>query len=295
MLKFLFKPQKPIRFIPTAFIFLFFLLILFCGSIQAEGENKGALFLVSYGVGDGDLITLRAVNTIKKSDVIVYREKGISHLQKYLKNKIIIDSSFSGWRTYGKDCTQLNTEKEKASCLKNQETRQELIKKIREALEAGKTVSVLGSGDLLIYGGPYRWYLEEFKDVHPTIIPGVSCLNAANAALGRDIMLGRESRSAVMTTMREIDKFAAHHPTMIIFTMHTKFKDLVAKLKKYYPPDTPIAIVYYAGYKEKQHVTRESLDTILEQTKGKLFPFEHLVYVGDFMRQNPSFMSNNVK
>lgn len=46
----------------------------------------------------------------------------------------------------------------------------------------------------------------------------------------------------------------------------------------------PIAIVFYAGYKAKEHIVKGRLDTIIEATKDQPFPFEHLVYVGDFMK-----------
>jgi precorrin-4/cobalt-precorrin-4 C11-methyltransferase len=241
------------------------------------------LYLVSLGVGDVDLITLRAIDTINKSQVIVCRKKTEDKFATYLKGKEILDDSLSGWRTYRKDRAAITDKKEREKHRKNNETRSKLIAQIRHALDAGKTVSVLGSGDLCIYGGPYRWYLEEFKDMHPKIIPGVSCFNAANAALGKDIMLGKESHSAVLTTARNLEKFSGHHPTMAIFTMHTQFEDLVEKLKTQYPPETPIAIVFYAGYKDKEYITRGRLDTILQKTEGQKFPFEHLVYVGDFM------------
>jgi len=241
------------------------------------------LYLVSMGVGDVDLITLRAIDTIKKSQVIVCRKKTEDKFETYLKGKEILDDSLSGWRTYRKDCSSITDIKEREKRRKSNEIRSKLIARIRHALDAGKTVSVLGSGDLCIYGGPYRWYLEEFKDMHPKIIPGVSCFNAANASLGKDIMLGKESHSAVLTTVREVEKFSRHHPTMAIFTMHTQFEDLVEKLKTQYPPETPVAIVFYAGYKEKEHITRGRLDKIVQKTRGQKFPFEHLVYVGDFM------------
>ena len=244
---------------------------------------ESRLYLVSIGVGDVDLITLRAIDTINKSQLIVCRKGMEDRFATYLKGKEILDGSLSGWRTYRKDCAAIKDEKQKERCRKSSETRAKLIAQIRHALDAGKTVSVLGSGDLCIYGGPYRWYLEEFKDMHPKIIPGVSCFNAANAALGKDIMLGKESHSAVLTTVREVEKFSKHHPTMAIFTMHTQFEDLVEKLKTQYPPETPIAIVFYAGYKDKEYITRGRLDTILQKTEGQKFPFEHLVYVGDFM------------
>ncbi|MFV9691456.1 MAG: SAM-dependent methyltransferase, partial [Desulfobacteria bacterium] len=112
-----------------------------------------------------------------------------------------------------------------------------------------------------------------------------SCFNAANAALRKDVASGKETHSVVLTTIREAEKLSRHNPTMVIFTMHTKFKDLVDKLKNLYPPQTPIAVVVYAGYKEKERVIRGRLDTILEQIGGEKFPFEHLVYVGDFLDQ----------
>ena len=251
----------------------------------AHQQAENHFYLVSLGVGDPDLITLRAINTIKASDVIVCRSQNTAALDEYLKGKTILDQSMAGWRKYRKDCASIKDPEQRVECQKSAESRAQLIKSIRAAVGAGKTVSVLGSGDMMIYGGPYRWYLEEFKDLHPKIIPGVSCFNAANAAMGKDIMMGKSSHSAVLTTYREIDKLAASHPTMIIFTMHTKFNDLVEKLKSYYPADTPIAIVFHAGYKQKENIVRGRLDTIIKQTEDKPFPFEHLVYVGDFMKE----------
>ena len=253
--------------------------------VLAHQHAESHFYLVSLGVGDPDLITLRAINTIKASDVIVCRDQNTQELAEYLKDKTILDQSMAGWRKYRKDCASIKDPEQRAECQKSAESRAQLIKSIRTAVEAGKTVSVLGSGDMMIYGGPYRWYLEEFKDLDPKIIPGVSCFNAANAAMGKDIMMGKSSHSAVLTTYREIDKLAASHPTMVIFTMHTKFNDLVEKLKSHYPADTPIAIVFHAGYKQKENIVRGRLDTIIKQTQGKPFPFEHLVYVGDFMRE----------
>ena len=266
----------------------FFALIFFqmCGVSHALNEKgKSALYLVSMGVGDADLITVRAINTIKKSDVIVCRKETNERFAEYLKGKKFLDISLSGWRTYGRDCSKIEDKEKKITCEQNSEKRAKLISGIRSAIAAGKTVAVLGSGDLLIYGGPYRWYLEEFADVNPLVIPGVSCFNAANAALRKDVASGKETHAVVLTTVREIEKLSKHHPTMVIFTMHTKFKELVGKLKKLYPPQTPIAVVVYAGYKEKERVIKGRLNTILELVGDEKFPFEHLVYVGDFLAQ----------
>lgn len=267
------------------FCLLTFLLVHSGKSIvhAADLKNAGGLYLVSTGVGDADMITVRALDTIEKSDIIICRPQTREQFSKYLEGKTFWEGAFNEWRTWNQDCSEFKDAKQKEKCKSDRAVREELAAKIRGAIEDGKTVSVLGSGDLMIYGGPYRWYLEAFKDSPPKIIPGVSALNAANAALGKDIMMGKKTSSTVMTVYRDIDKLAKHNPTMIVFTMHTEFDDLVKKLSEYYPPETPIAIVFYAGDEEKEYQVSGSLDTIIQKVEGIDFPFEHLVYVGDFL------------
>ena len=268
------------------FMVFFGLFFLQAGAVSHASIEKGksALYLVSVGVGDADLITVRAINTIKRSDVIVCREKTKERFAEYLKGKEFLDSSLGSWRYYGKDCFKIKDKKKRARCEENRKKRAKLISQIRSAIAAGKAVAVLDSGDPLIYG-PKAWYLEEFKDLNPIVIPGVSCFNAANAALRKSITSGKETRSVVLTSRRDIEKMSAHHPTMVIFTMGTEFKDLITRLTKLYPSQTPIGIVLYAGYKEKERVIRGTLKNIINKVGDEKLPFEHLIYVGDFLEQ----------
>lgn len=167
----------------------------------AHQQTENQFYLVSLGVGDSDLITLRAIETIKVSDIIVCRDRTKAEFSEYLQGKTILDPSRVGWRMYRKDCDAIDDLQERTKCQRCADDRTQLIKQIR----------------------------------------------------------------------------------LVIFTMHTKFNELVDKLKTHYPASTPIAIVFYAGYKQKEHIVRGRLDTIIAQTKDKSFPFEHLVYVGDFM------------
>jgi precorrin-4 methylase len=70
---------------------------------------------------------------------------------------------------------------------------------------------------------------------------------------------------------------------MAFFTMFTELPAVVDKLKTHYPGDTPIAIVLYAGYRDKEEVILATLDTIIDTVKEKKLPFEHMIYVGDFL------------
>jgi len=162
---------------------------------------------------------------------------------------------------------------------------------IRQAVKEGKTVSVLDSGDPTIYG-PNMWYMEAFEDLKPEIIPGISCFNAANSALKKGVTSGKKAHSVILTASfgkeeytgsDSIEKLAENQSTMVFFTMFLNMEEVVKKLRVNYPPETPIAIVLYAGYKEKENVIQGTLDTILEKTKGEKLPHEHLIYVGDFL------------
>jgi len=179
---------------------------------------------------------------------------------------------------------KLTDKEKKAWSEERQKRRAELVSKIRSQIAKGKTVSVLDSGDPLIYG-PMAWYLEEFKDLNPIVIPGVSCFNAANAALRKSITSGKKIHSVVLTSRQDIEKMSAQHPTMVIFTMGTKFKDIIKRLKEVYPLMTPVSIVVYAGYKEKEEVIKGTLKNIADKVGDEKLPFEHLIYVGDFLTQ----------
>jgi precorrin-4 methylase len=255
--------------------------------VHADPEKgKGQFYMISTGVGDSDLITLRAIKAIQESDIIICRPETREAFSSYLEGKIFWEGAFHEWRTRGKKCEDISDPQKRDKCQKDREARQELEARIRSAVKEGKTIAVLGNGDLFIFGGPYRWYREDLADLDIKTIPGVSCLNAANAVIGKDIMGGSSVHSAVLTHYQDIDKLARHQPTMIIFTMHTQFPDLVDKLQKYYPAATPIAIVFYAGYKDKEYKICGQLDTIAEKIENIEIPFEHLVYVGDFMERN---------
>jgi precorrin-4 methylase len=79
-------------------------------------------------------------------------------------------------------------------------------------------------------------------------------------------------------------KLAETRSTLVFFTMGMNLPEAVDQLKRHYPGDTPIAIVSHAGAADRQAVLQATLDTVLERLGGDKLPFEHLIYVGDFLR-----------
>jgi len=244
--------------------------------------------LVGVGPGDPDLITLRAINAIKKADLVFCLESVKTKFAEYLAGKEVIHGYWRLFPYYGQDPSQLEAD-ERRQCEAMAAKRNEFIGLVRGAVGEGKTVAIVDSGDPLIYG-PWAWCLEEFEDLHPEVVPGFSSFNAANAALRRGITTSENTKSVILTaadwlgTADTIERLSAHRTTMVLFTMRTEFKEFIDKLSINYPPDTPVAVVKHAGYAGKEEVVHATLGTILNRVGPDRLPFEYLLYVGDFLQ-----------
>ena len=275
------------RVILLAALAFFFAAVL---GLNADARENGRLYLVSVGSGDPDNITLRAVNVIKGSEVIFCRKKMLDRFPSLLQGKEMHDPGFGLFSLYGKTPEEGKKNKRFDYEQKMKELG-EIDRIIRSAVKAGKNVSVLDNGDPTIYG-PNVWYMEAFEDLNPEIIPGISSFNAANAALRKGVTSGIKAHSVILTATfgREeytgpdsIERLAEHQASLVFFTMFMDMEDVVKKLMTHYPANTPVAIVLYAGYKEREEIIQGTLDTIVGQTKGTKLPHEHLIYVGDFL------------
>lgn len=253
----------------------------------AAESQASRLYLVGVGPGDPDLITLRALEVIRKAQLIFCTDGIREKFGPQLAGKEAIGGYWRLFPYYGKDPATLpEDQRREAEALAQR--RKEFTTRLRQAVAEGKTVAILDHGDPLIYG-PWAWCLEEFADLKPVVVPGVSAFNAANAALRRGVTTAEHTKAVILTstdwpgTTDTIDKLATHRSTMVLFTMRAELPDLVKKLLAGYPPHTPVAIVKYAGYAQKEEVLRGTLGTIVEQVRPEGLPFEYLLYVGDFL------------
>lgn len=253
----------------------------------AETAPTTPFYLVGVGPGDPDLLTLRAVVVIGRADVVFCSKSWGENLASSLEGKKVYHDYWRLFPYYGKDPAQLQG-KERQACEEVAQKRNEFIALVRAAVGQGQTVAVLDSGDPLIYG-PCEWCLEEFEDLHPVVVPGVSSFNAGNAALRRGVTTSDHTKSVILTAndwpgkSDIIEKLAVHQSTMVLFTMRGEFKDYLAKLSVHYPPQTPVAVVKHAGSVGKEEVIQGTLGTIAERVGEDRLPFEYLLYVGDFL------------
>ena len=148
---------------------------------------------------------------------------------------------------------------------------------------AGQKVVFADAGDPTMYC-PWSWVTEEFADLRPAVVPGLSSFNAGNAALGQSIT--RNSSPVLISAGDDLgtpDKDGRLKTTLAIFTHRAKLKELAPRLAARYPADTPVAVVCEASY-PTERVVWATLGTILEKTADQRLPHLYLVYVGDGLR-----------
>ncbi|WP_419655699.1 SAM-dependent methyltransferase [Desulfosarcina variabilis] len=256
-----------------------------CKATPNSASGKSKFYLVGVGPGDADLITLRGKKIIEAADLIFVHERLKEKFKDVLSGKEIHTGYNHLFPFYGKKCSDVpKTEKTRGrmSCDEYHQKQAEFAAMVRAAVADGKTVAMLDSGDPMVYG-PCSWSLTELSDLDTEVVPGLSCFNAANAALKAGVTEGEKSHSVILASGWSVEEMAAHQSTMVLFTMRTQFKTFIDGLSAHYPADTPVAIVFSAGYAEKERVLQGTLGTIQDQVGTGRLPFEYLLYVGDFL------------
>jgi precorrin-4 methylase len=267
------QPLKPARCEPAA---------------PSRQAAEGKFYLVGMGPGDPDLATLRALKVIEKADLIFAGKRISDKFKDILAGKDVRDGYHRLFPFYGKKCSDATGDekaREGMSCEAYHYKQAEFAALVRTAVAQGKTVAMLDAGDPLVYG-PCSWSLTELGDLDTEVVPGLSCFNAANAALRAGVTEGRQTHSVILASGWSVEEMAAHQSTMVLFTMRTEFNKFIKSLSKHYPADTPVAVVFSAGYAAREKVVHGTLATIGDRLGQGRLPFEHLLYVGDFLEKS---------
>ena len=223
---------------------------------------------VGAGPGDVDLITVKGRRLLEEADVIIYAGS--------LVDARHMDSAKEGAEIYNSATMHL----------------EEVLDVMKKSHEAGKRVVRLHTGDPSLYGAIQEQMdaLDEWG-IGYEVVPGVSSFSAAAASLKREFTLPGVSQTVILTRRagrtpvpeaESIDKLAAHGASMAIFLSAGQLEDLVADLKKGYPDDTPMAVVYKATWAD-EIVVRSTLKNIVKDMEERDIYKHAQILVGDFL------------
>ncbi|AYD41030.1 cobalt-factor II C(20)-methyltransferase [Clostridium fermenticellae] len=185
-----------------------------------ESVKSGILYGIGVGPGDAELLTLKAVNTIKKADVIVAPSA-------HENGKSIALNTVKDFIGEGKEVII----KHFPMGSKDQEDKVYLaFKSIEEKLMEGKDVAFLTIGDPFIYS-TYIYLLRYIKEkgYKTETIPGITSFCAAASAAGETIVIGDEGLLVIpaskVDTIRD-EKFVV---IMKLYKSEEKVLDILDK------------------------------------------------------------------
>jgi precorrin-4/cobalt-precorrin-4 C11-methyltransferase len=159
----------------------------------------------------------------------------------------------------------------------------------------------LHSGDPSLYGAiaeQLDWCMEQQRSWE--IVPGVSSMAAAAAALGRELTVPGVSQSVVVTRLagrtsssmpagQGVAAFAAHGATMAVFLSAARPDELVAELSapgSGYTERTPAAIVIRATWPDER-IVRTTVGALATDLRATGATMTVLVLVGEALAEGP--------
>jgi precorrin-4/cobalt-precorrin-4 C11-methyltransferase len=228
------------------------------------------VWFIGAGPGAPDLLTIRAARLIGEADIIIWARSLVDEgvLEHAHPDAEIIES------------TTIPLEG--------------VLGLYERAVEEDLIIARVHSGDPSLWGA----VLEQVESCEELgldweIVPGVSSLGAAAAAIGRELTVPEISQSVIMTRRasrtpmpegEDIKSFAAHGTTMAIFLSAARPRLLQEELREGgYPPETPCAVIYKASWPDEQ-VIECSLDELADRIREAGFTRQALVFVGPGLR-----------
>jgi len=248
---------------------------------------------VGAGPGAPDLITLRGADRLAKADVVVWAGS--------LVPEAVLGPCRPGVELHDSATMTL-----------------EDVLEVYAAHTDQTRIVRLHSGDPAVYGAiaeQMDWCLAEGRSFE--IVPGVSSVGAAAAALARELTIPGVSQSVVLTRLagrtaasmpdgargmggvpptaaagaakEGVAAFAPHGATMAVFLSAARPDELAAELLtpgSGYGPDTPAAIVVRASWPDEQ-VVRTTVGRLADDLRATGATMTALVLVGEALADRP--------
>ncbi len=218
------------------------------------------VWFVGAGPGNPELITVKGLALLKEADVLIYAGSLVNpELVAQSGAKILLDS----WGMH----------------------LPELVAAMEMHAKAGQKVVRLHSGDPSLYGAIVEQIAElEQRGIAVEVVPGVSSLFAAAAALKTQLTLRGISDSLIVTrpagkTLEsdQITEFSRLGTTMVIFLGTEKLEEITAKLAC--PQTTPAAVIYHASWHDEK-VVKGTVATIAEKARAAGIEHTALLVIG---------------
>lgn len=276
-----------------------FLVLLFppVAHASAERGKQGKCYVIGAGPAGPEHATGKAIEIMQTADVIFCSADVSKRFSGVLKGKTIIGDPWRGKFKYSwRDVQKLGPEEKKIYQEERIRFWDQTAARIRNEVSQGKIVAVIDSGDPCVFGPSHR-VVEGLREDEVEIVPGLGCFQASMAALKKSSIPAYDTRFVMLTAPmflfgrpedEAILKDLSKYPVTMAFYMALNDADsLFAKLSVYYPNDLPVAVVYNAGFPEKEKVVKGILGTIMEKIKAEKENWLGMIIVGRCLEGQP--------
>ncbi len=188
-------------------------------------RQQGVVYLLGFGPGDPELLTLKAWKILRKADVVYYDDLTSADFVRSLPSE------------------RIYVGKRRGKCGMPQD---QINKLLYQSARLGKTVVRLKGGDPFIFGrgGEELEYLKT-RSVRVEVIPGVTAASAAAAAARFPLTQRHVSSSVSFCVGHPEGKIRVPDTETIVYYMGAKNLRNIARemIDKGWPPHTPLALI----------------------------------------------------
>jgi precorrin-4 C11-methyltransferase len=235
----------------------------------------GKVVFVGAGPGDPELLTLKGRRALAQADVVVYAGSLVPEdvLRHALPTAALHNSAHL--------------------------TLEEVMDRLLAAVQSGKRVVRLHSGDTSLYSAiQEQMTLLDAAGIDYEVIPGVSSFQAAAAAMRLELTLPEVAQTVILTRAEgqtlmphgeALADLARHQATLCIFLSASLAQSVQDQLLTAYPANTPAAIVYRVSWPDEKIVLTE-LGQLADEVRAHKLTRTTLILVGTAVghRQNRS-------
>ena len=230
--------------------------------------KKEPVYFIGAGPGDPELITMKGRRLIDAADVIIYAGS--------LVNPEVLTGRKPESQVYNSAGMTLD----------------QMVAVMAEAIESGKSVARVHTGDPSLYGA-IREQMDALErlGIESEVIPGVSSFVASAAAIKKEFTLPGVSQTVICTRLEgrtpvpeteSLESLASHRASMAIFLSVQMIDRVVERLIPHYGAETPIAVVQKATWAD-QKVVVGKLSDIAEKVQAAGIHKTAQILVGDFL------------
>jgi precorrin-4/cobalt-precorrin-4 C11-methyltransferase len=226
----------------------------------------GKVWFIGAGPGAPDLLTVRGSRLIGEADVVIWARS-------------LVHEGVLEYARVGAEIVESTT-------IPLEGVRELYERAVGENLRVAR----VHSGDPSLYGAVME-QIEVCEEVGLDweMVPGVSSLGAAAAAIGRELTVPEVSQSVILTRRasrtpmpagEDIESFAGHGTTMAIFLSAARPRALQEELLEGgYAPETPCAVIYRASWPDER-VIECRLGDLADRVREAGFTRQTLILVG---------------